>query len=149
MEPIGWVSCGCGKGVNIYARKQEKKEQAKQTVEKVAEALGDEKGQPWKLERHMEHKPFKAETSAAAQDPKQQKLCAWCGKPFKHASKHIKCCTWDCYCKKKAQGEETKRVEAVAYLNNEVARAEQILAEGAAAVEAETVDEINANGQVS
>lgn len=92
MEPVGWVSCGCGKGVTIYARKQ----QAKQTVERVAEALGDEQGQPWKLERHMEHKPFKADAAAAAKAPGQQRLCARCSKPFK-GPKHLKYCTYDCY----------------------------------------------------
>lgn len=97
MEPVGWVNCGCGKGVTLYARKQ----QAKQTVEKVAEALGNEKGQPWKLERHMEHKPFKADAAAAAKAHGQQRLCGQCGKPFT-GPKHLKYCTYDCYLENKA-----------------------------------------------
>lgn len=96
MEPVGWVSCGCGKGVSIYARKQ----QAKELVEHVAKALGDEKGQPWDITRHMEHQPFKKDKAAADSAPGQQRLCAKCGKPFK-AKKYLKYCTYACYIKAK------------------------------------------------
>lgn len=103
------VHCGCGKKHVISV-----KHEAPLMCKKIEQALGDEKGQPWKLERHIEHQAFKKEKAQAAKDPAQQRLCAWCGKPFKHESKHMKCCTWDCYLKKKAQAEQAEAVKGMA-----------------------------------
>lgn len=102
------VRCECGKR-HVVSIKHE----AQLMCKKIEKALGNEKGQPWKLERHIEHQAFAKEKAQAANDARQQRLCAWCGKPFKHESKHMKCCTWDCYLKKKAQAEEMRAVTAL------------------------------------
>lgn len=105
MEPVGWVSCGCGKGVNIYARKQEKKQQLKTVLEKVETAV--ERGEAKQVD---EPKVAKTENREKAL---QQRLCAWCGKPYTEKRTYIKCCSWDCHLKKKEQAANIRAVTAL------------------------------------
>lgn len=104
MEPVGWVSCGCGKGVSLYARKQE----AKATVEKVVK----------QLPAVLEAQPKPKVERAAAQEAGQERTCAWCAKLFKAEARHLKCCTWDCYLKKKRQ---TEQMAAITILGSSAA----------------------------
>lgn len=99
MEPVGWVSCGCGKGINIYARKQE----AKATAEKVAKQLPAE----------LEAQPKPKVERAAAQETVHERPCAWCGNLFKPQAKHLKCCKWNCYLKKKEQNDQMQAITAL------------------------------------
>lgn len=98
MEPVGWVSCGCGKGVTIYARKQ----QAKETISKVVKELA--KAEPTiSIDGMTLPVP---EPSALNTHP--ERLCAWCGKTFS-AKKYLKYCTWACYLASKHQAKLQQR----------------------------------------
>lgn len=110
MEPIGWVSCGCGKGVNIYARKQERKQQLKTVVDEVLKHVETPVEQA--LRAGSEPTPKVAQTTNR-EKALQERNCAWCGKPFKAHAQHLKCCTWDCYLKKKQQHEQMQAITAL------------------------------------
>lgn len=112
MEPVGWVSCGCGKGVTLYARKQQAKAAAEKVVNELTKTeLLHERDEC--LERRARADAAAAADAGAATDPKQQRLCAWCGKPYKDGRKYVKCCTWSCYLKKKEQRERMAAVTAL------------------------------------
>lgn len=107
MEPVGWVSCGCGKGVTLYARKQ----QVKQTVETVVDQL--RKSEPaLEVDGMTLPLPEKSALSVGAERKArvQQRLCKYCGKSYKASASNYVYCTWDCYCKKKRAQKEAERL---------------------------------------
>lgn len=109
MEPIGWVSCGCGKGVNIYARKQEAKKTHEKVVKEVAKTYNVED-----LSKVKAPGPKVAQTKNREKAVLDKRTCLWCGKPFECAqTSHLKCCTWNCYLKKKAQAEQMRAITAL------------------------------------
>lgn len=96
MEPVGWVSCGCGKGVTIYARKQ----QAQASADKVLQELSKTP-----LEAHLPQAAPKPKAAAL-----HQRLCALCKQPFT-GRKHLKYCTYDCYLENLAKKATTAELE--------------------------------------
>lgn len=109
MEPVGWTSCGCGKGVTIYARKQEAKKTNEKIVKEVTKTYNVED-----LSKTKAPGPKEAQAKKKERSVLEKRSCAWCGKPFEVTkNSHLKCCTWDCYLRKKAQAEQVRAITAL------------------------------------